>query len=505
MFDVPGGRWSIRPLATRGERLSLHRSRFEGDVPHGGGPLDFEDHLCLVEAGADGRIVAIDLFDQGDVDAAYVELDRRFEAGEGAALLPLAISYLHALAERDWEAIAALYPETFVERDHRSIALLGTARNAEAWVQDRALVELAPDTRLRFDHIRSGPRAVLSQMTWFGSREGAAYEIVYVVVSEIDESGTWKANDLYDPEQLDRARARFAALNAAAHEPEHPVENAASRTSRRRRDAFNGRDWAGIEACAAPCVVFDDRRRLCRVTADREQWLAMLRFLFDTQGSRFTSTLLATRGDRLALHRLRFQAAVADGGGPLEIGDHLALEEVHRDARIVAVVLFDLEDEGAASAELKARWRRAEAATERFANAATRVHAELERCWVARDWEGSVARYRPTYYLDDRRPLIRLEVSGDAFYAQLRMLFDTPRSRFHFAPLATRGERLALGRVLWEADADESGGALDLEYLEVFEVDDADMIVAAVLFDPTDEAAARAELEARFADVTARR
>ena len=33
----------------------------------------------------DGRIVAIVLFDLDDQDAAYAELDARYEAGEGAA------------------------------------------------------------------------------------------------------------------------------------------------------------------------------------------------------------------------------------------------------------------------------------------------------------------------------------------------------------------------------------------------------------------------------------
>src|SRR5947208_11645451 len=79
------------------------------------------------------------------------------------------------------------------------------------------------------------------------------------------------------------------------------------------------------------------------------------------------------------------------------------------------------------------------------------------------------------------------------------MMYEVPRSRWHFIPLATRGERLALGHVVWHGDVDGSGGAADAEYVEVFEVDADGRSVASVLFDPADLDAAYAELDARFA------
>jgi hypothetical protein len=47
-----------------------------------------DDHLVLHEVDGDGRIVAIVLFDLEDLDAAYAELDARFEAGEATAHWP---------------------------------------------------------------------------------------------------------------------------------------------------------------------------------------------------------------------------------------------------------------------------------------------------------------------------------------------------------------------------------------------------------------------------------
>ena len=109
--------------------------------------------------------------------------------------------------------------EATLEIDRRAIALAGTAQGAEAWMQDRVLVDLAPDTRIRFDHIRNCPAGFLSHVTMFGSRDGAEYELVYVVVSEMDEHGEWKRNTVYDPKQLDQAWAQFEALSARESPP----------------------------------------------------------------------------------------------------------------------------------------------------------------------------------------------------------------------------------------------------------------------------------------------
>lgn len=83
LFDQPGSRWHEPLLATRGDRLSLHRTTFQAEV-EGGGPLAIDDHLSLIEADADGRCIGVVAFELDDVDAAYAELDARWEAGEGA-------------------------------------------------------------------------------------------------------------------------------------------------------------------------------------------------------------------------------------------------------------------------------------------------------------------------------------------------------------------------------------------------------------------------------------
>src|SRR5262249_39454651 len=77
--DMASARIDGEYLATRGECLFLRTIRAEvadGDV----GPSELE-YLYLVETDEHGTWVAGVTFDMADIDAAYAELDRRYEAG----------------------------------------------------------------------------------------------------------------------------------------------------------------------------------------------------------------------------------------------------------------------------------------------------------------------------------------------------------------------------------------------------------------------------------------
>src|SRR4029079_14991712 len=84
LFELQGIRWLLTPIATRGERLALSRVTFEGEVEGGGGALAI-DYLAVDEVDAGGRSRGVVAFDLDDLDAAFAELDRRWDAGEGAA------------------------------------------------------------------------------------------------------------------------------------------------------------------------------------------------------------------------------------------------------------------------------------------------------------------------------------------------------------------------------------------------------------------------------------
>ena len=148
------GRAESELLATRGERLALNRLVYEfsgADV----GPSEIA-FLILTEVDDRGRIVAYVRWDVEDLDAAYAELDARYEAGEGAASeLSWAVrravvvqrGVLQAVTSRDWDTVVALCAPTFAEHDHRHVAVLGTTRGGEAWAGASARWSISRPTR----------------------------------------------------------------------------------------------------------------------------------------------------------------------------------------------------------------------------------------------------------------------------------------------------------------------------------------------------------------------
>jgi hypothetical protein len=136
---------------------------------------------------------------------------------------------------------------------------------------------------------------------------------------------------------------------------------------------------------------------------------------------------------------------------------------------------------------------------EGFANAATRVGERFVSAWETRDWDGVAAVFAPACIVDDRRRLMRRQFTGGINLAQLRTLFEAPQSRWTHTTIATRGERLALRRLLFEGEVEQGGGALAIDYLTVVEVDVDGRVAHAVGFDLDDLDAAYAELDARYA------
>src|SRR5690606_27928417 len=147
LFDVPGSRWVVTPLATRGEHLVVSRYVFEGTAGADAGPIAI-DYLALDQTDADGRFIETVLFDPDDLDAAYAELDRLYAPGDGRhdptwlPRLPVALS------RGDVDRCRALLAPACRVRDHRELSWGGTLRDADTFLQaQRALSELSPDWR----------------------------------------------------------------------------------------------------------------------------------------------------------------------------------------------------------------------------------------------------------------------------------------------------------------------------------------------------------------------
>jgi hypothetical protein len=216
---------------------------------------------------------------------------------------------VRAIEARDWERLAAVFAPDFVLEDHRPLGLL-MSLSRDGWVASvRALLELRPDARFRVHHaLALDDRRSLTVLAWEGEQADGAFESGAACVMSYGAEGIrqWHA---YGTDQLVAARACYEKLAAKA--PPR-IENAATRVSDRFREAWDARDWERIAAVHAPgCRVIDRRMH---IELDRGGQLESLRFVFEMRSSRFTEQILATRGDRLALMRSRFEASGGNVG-----------------------------------------------------------------------------------------------------------------------------------------------------------------------------------------------
>jgi len=163
-----------------------------------------------------------------------------------------------------------------------------------------------------------------------------------------DTEGRERRRDIYTLDQLDEARARFAALRV---DPLRIPPNTATRTMDRWQEHAGAGAWDLLPALCAPGAVFDDRRRAFLSKGDRDMLLTGVQYIY-SRGARPARTLLATSGDALALEHVLWTGG--SGTPDFEI-EHLRLTEVDGEGRIVALICFDQDDRRAAALEMLER------------------------------------------------------------------------------------------------------------------------------------------------------
>jgi hypothetical protein len=401
IVEMTSSRSTNEVLATRGDRLVLARYGWEG-TDGLVGPSEIE-YLLLIEVDGCGDHVAVVMFDPDALDAARAELDRRYAAAEAAAHGRVAAgmgAFVRAIASRDWDAMPALFSPDLVVNDHRPLGwetLHGPATYVESL---KSLVDIAPDVRLRGDHMSFSDRAALVVDAWVGTREGGAFEAPRAVVFEFDVPGRIRSLDLYNPEQLDEARTRFEAVGAtSAPDPLRIPPNAAWRARERFHGLARARDWEGSRALATTDFTYEDRRKHALVTGDVEVWIRSAREATSWPRLRVSGALIGTAGDRIMVERVAWTGG--HDAGAFEI-DLIRLVEVAADGRLVAWIDFDVEDRSAASAEATARFLAGEAAA---ARAGLAPIAALERAWGRHDWDAMRDHFAPDAVVDDHRTL----------------------------------------------------------------------------------------------------
>jgi hypothetical protein len=340
-------------IATRGESLVLGRVGISG--PAQGPEASQIEVLGLIELNADERIVARLAFDLDDIDAAFAELDARYLAGDAAAHAHTWSVVARAFAAVNRHELPELTPD-WVNVDHRRAASFAPGDMA---AYTRATWEQLPDVMVSVEavHRLTNLGAVLTQAASGTSQEGFHAEWHEVAIYTV-EGDRLNRCELFDETDIDAALARFDELNP----PTRRLENAATRMDERLKACFAARDWAATQEILAEDTSNDDRRRVvgAGVLHGREVNIADLQAIADVGTKIVTSTVIATRRERLALSRYRFS-----GRDPRPEGFHaemLGVVEINADNRIAARVWFDLGDIDAAFAELDARYLAGEAA-----------------------------------------------------------------------------------------------------------------------------------------------
>jgi ketosteroid isomerase-like protein len=237
--------------------------------------------------------------------------------------------------------------------------------------------------------------------------EGGAFERPYVNVATV-AGGRIDRVELFEVDQLDAALARFAELRP---DPLRIPPNAATRASDRWSEAVASGDWETVEALFAPALVFEDRRRGFLTRGDREMLLANDR-LIGASRPHTSRTVLATAGDRLALHRILVRGTYE--GAEFE-REFLRVIELDAEGRLVAAIAFDPDDRRAASREL----------LERSAHIEGPLSLELRRAFFAHDLERVRAVLPAGFVFHDHRRVGagRIERADD-YVAWLAGLFE---------------------------------------------------------------------------------
>jgi ketosteroid isomerase-like protein len=486
------GRVAYSSLATRGEQLALGSIRF-GSPDIADGEWETEN-LVLTHVDSEGLQKFRANFDLDDLDAAYAELDDRWAATSQLPFIPMARELVDSYNTRDWIRFRATLTDDFVVDDHRP-ASLGRLEGPDAWIAAlRPLTDLIPDSRWRVTHAHEiAPDLVLCSLETGGTTpEGARVDIsTHGVVTLRD--GLLASNEIFPFDRFDAAKARFEELRHQESTTAIDLENRAVRTGRRFQQLFAERDWNGFGALLTEDSTFEDRRVGMRFTiSGREARVQNMRTIVEVGARRATFTPLATRGELLALYRMFVRGD--DPGQDFQV-EMLQLDEYDDRGLLALTLTFDPEDLEGAFAELDERFMAGEGAPRSsLTNGAASV---AERNWEAierGDIESHIRLHADDASSEDRRSgLKNLSVGKDAVADEVRVLLSLNVATSRWTTVATRGDRLALGRVLLEA-RDFTG-----EVLQIVEIDEDGLISAWVSFDPDDLDAAYVELDDRYA------
>ncbi|UGU19792.1 BTAD domain-containing putative transcriptional regulator [Mycobacterium avium] len=339
-------------VATRGARLALARAHY---ARNGKESEAFRvDFLQLVEIDSDGRIAAMAAFDLDDFDAAIGELDARYLAGEAAPYAQAWSVITVAYSAVNRQELPTTTPD-WVNVDHRR-AIAFAPGDLGPYL--RATWDLiTPNAYIETVHRLSALGAVVTRVVHGKSDSGFDAEWREIGISTV-HGDRINRSEMFDETNLDAALARFDELTR----PAPRLQNAASQADQRFWKHFPVRDWDAMAATLADDFLLDDRRQALNAgnRRGRDTEIANLKVMADLVGQgNVTSNVIAIRGERLALRRLRFSEQ--DRNPEAFYTEMIGIVEINADNRLAAHIAFDPDDITGAIAELDARYLAGEA------------------------------------------------------------------------------------------------------------------------------------------------
>lgn len=281
--------------------------------------------------------------------------------------------------------------------------------------------------------------------------------------------------------------------------PRAELDNACVRAGENVVAAINREAWDEFERLFAPDGFIESRRKIVgfgQIDVPPGEFPRVNRRVLETVPMRLTQTVIAVRGERLALARLVIGAEDVGPGAPQD--EFLLLYGIDEDGQISLQVWFDLEDVDAALAELDAVRFGAEGPNLRsLKNSATRVYERFWSYFAARDWNAVAATVSENLSGADHRRVVNAGDRGsrESVIEDLQVAADLGFTIGVADVVAIRGERLALTRVRASGRDPET---IQNDAFNLVEIDADERITSIVVYDLDDFDSAIGELDARY-------
>jgi len=449
------------------------------------------ESLAVQEVDAEGRTVAVIIFDVEDRAAASDELlERSSRLDFPPALADRLVEMTRARRARDIPRLRATFPDDFYFDDRRRTGF-GRLEGPDAYMAAvAALYEQSPDVTV------GEPLYTLAEESYgslavghtFGTlNDGGDFESVYVQMALYGANG-FRGAELFELEDIDRARARFAELRP---DPLRLPRTAVTRAIARFFKAFSAADWDAVRALVRDDFVFEDRGKRALVRGDIETWLGSMQFTAALPEIRIEGEIIAMLGERIALQRM----AVKGGpeGGEFELLHRIRLFDLDAAGKIRTVILFDLDDRKLAFVEALERFAAGEAAE----TGGVAPYAAFIRAFAAHDWDAARRTLAPDFVFDDRRTLGPGRLDRDQWIASLQAQAALAPGLAGEVRRVLAWNRHGLVAELRTCGMVEGGGPFENVFLAVF-MTSGDGVRSSTAFDLTDADRALA----RFAELS---